>query len=58
MGIYRQNILKMRNIRLKSIKKIAAIIEEEDYSELLDELIDRFGDIPKEVKKLNGHFLY
>ncbi len=50
MGIYRQNILKMRNIRLKSIKKIAAIIEEEDYSELLDELIDRFGDIPKEVK--------
>ena len=38
--------------KIEIYKKIAAIIEEEDYSELLDELIDRFGDISKEVKNL------
>lgn len=38
--------------KIEIYKKIAAIVDEEDYDELLDELIDRFGDIPKEVKNL------
>jgi transcription-repair coupling factor (superfamily II helicase) len=33
-------------------KKIAAIKNIEDYRELVDELIDRFGDISKEVENL------
>ncbi|SHD78402.1 transcription-repair coupling factor [Schnuerera ultunensis] len=38
--------------KIEIYKKIAAIVDEEDYNELLDELIDRFGDIPKEVNNL------
>ncbi|WP_236913763.1 transcription-repair coupling factor [Clostridium sp. Cult2] len=38
--------------KIEIYKKIAVIKNEEDYSELIDELIDRFGDIPKEVKNL------
>src|SRR5690606_29833249 len=33
-------------------KKIAVIENLEDYRELIDELIDRFGDLPIEVKNL------
>lgn len=33
-------------------KKIAAIESNEDYMELVDELIDRFGDIPRVVNNL------
>ncbi|MCQ2075313.1 MAG: hypothetical protein MJY77_09085, partial [Bacteroidaceae bacterium] len=33
-------------------KRIAAIDGEESYSEMEDELIDRFGDIPKAAKNL------
>lgn len=38
--------------KIEVYKKIAAVESGEDYSELLDELIDRFGDIPLEVKNL------
>lgn len=40
------------NIRLEIYKKISVIESEEDYSDLIDELIDRFSDIPKEVTNL------
>ncbi len=38
--------------KIEIYKKIAAINNIEDYRELIDELIDRFGDIPKEVENL------
>ena len=38
--------------KIEIYKKIAAIESSSDYSELVDELIDRFGDIPKQVKNL------
>lgn len=38
--------------KIEVYKKIASIENKDDYGELLDELIDRFGDIPNEVKNL------
>ncbi len=38
--------------KIEIYKKIAAIDSIEDYNELMDELIDRFGDIPIEVENL------
>ncbi|WBW49504.1 transcription-repair coupling factor [Peptoniphilus equinus] len=38
--------------RLEVYKKIAAILGEEDYSDLIDELIDRYGDPPESVSNL------
>ena len=38
--------------KIEIYKKIAAIESYEDYSELVDELIDRFGNIPLEVENL------
>ena len=38
--------------KIEVYKKIAAIKDIDDYRELVDELIDRFGDIPKEVENL------
>ncbi len=38
--------------RLEIYKKIAVISSDEDYSDLIDELIDRFGEIPKSVSNL------
>ncbi|MDR7870949.1 MAG: transcription-repair coupling factor [Tissierellaceae bacterium] len=38
--------------KIEVYKKIAAIESNLDYSELIDELIDRFGDIPLEVRNL------
>ena len=38
--------------KIEVYKKIAAIESYLDYSELIDELIDRFGDIPSEVENL------
>lgn len=38
--------------KIEVYKKISQIANEDDYRELIDELIDRFGDIPKEVENL------
>jgi len=38
--------------KIEIYKKIAAIDNLENYGELVDELIDRYGDIPKEVENL------
>src|SRR5690606_1393808 len=38
--------------KIEVYKKIASLENMEEYSELVDELIDRFGDIPKEVENL------
>ena len=39
-------------LKLQMYKKIAEIKDEEEEAELLDELMDRFGDIPKETMNL------
>lgn len=38
--------------RLEIYKKIATIESEDEYSDLIDELIDRYSDVPKEVSNL------
>jgi transcription-repair coupling factor (superfamily II helicase) len=39
-------------LKLQMYKKIAAIRDEEDKTEIIDELIDRFGEPPAEVENL------
>lgn len=39
-------------LKLQMYKKIAAIRDEEDHAEVIDELIDRFGELPQEVENL------
>ena len=38
--------------KIEVYKKIAAVESYDEYSELLDELIDRFGDVPLETRNL------
>ncbi len=38
--------------KIEVYKKISSLESESDFSELLDELIDRFGDLPREVENL------
>lgn len=38
--------------KLAMYKRIAGIVSEEDEAELTDELIDRFGDLPRETENL------
>lgn len=38
--------------KIEVYKKIAALEDMDDYRELLDELIDRYGDIPKQVANI------
>ena len=46
------NYISNINQRIEVYKKIAAVKNEEDASDVIDELIDRFGDVPKAVKGL------
>ena len=39
-------------LRLQMYKKIAVIAGDEDEAEVIDELVDRFGDIPKDTMNL------
>ncbi len=38
--------------KLDAYKRISSITGEEDYSDIQDELIDRFGELPKELENL------
>lgn len=38
--------------KIEVYKKISAVVSIDDYWELIDEVIDRFGDLPKEVENL------
>jgi transcription-repair coupling factor (superfamily II helicase) len=42
----------IENQKIDMYKKIASITSEEDIAEIEDELIDRYGNIPKYVKNL------
>ncbi|MBQ6258105.1 MAG: DEAD/DEAH box helicase, partial [Lachnospiraceae bacterium] len=46
------NYIKDSGQKLEAYKRIAGIRSEDDKSEVVDELIDRFGDIPGEVMML------
>lgn len=47
-----ENYIASHGQRIEIYKKIAAVEDEEDVSEVTDELIDRFGDIPRAVENL------
>ncbi|MBQ6000398.1 MAG: transcription-repair coupling factor [Clostridia bacterium] len=44
--------IESSELRIDIYKKIAAIKNEEDLSDLYDELCDRFGDVPKQLENL------
>ncbi|MBR6223298.1 MAG: transcription-repair coupling factor [Lachnospiraceae bacterium] len=44
--------VKNEFVKLSLYKRIALISSEEDYEEMCDELIDRFGDMPRETTTL------
>lgn len=47
-----ENYIRSNNIRIDTYKRIAGIENEDDASEITDEIIDRFGDMPKSVANL------
>ncbi len=47
-----ESYIKNHNQRIDIYKKIAAVETEDDKFEIEDELIDRFGDIPKPVQNI------
>ena len=46
------NYIEARELRIDIYKRVASIRGEEDMSDLLDELYDRFGDVPVSVVSL------
>lgn len=51
-GYITEKYIEDQEQKIEIYKKIAAIRDQDDYGELIDELIDRFGDVPKEVQNL------
>jgi transcription-repair coupling factor (superfamily II helicase) len=47
-----ENYIAEETLRLQMYKKIASIVSKDDESEIIDELLDRFGEIPKEAHDL------
>ena len=47
-----ERYIKSNNVRIDTYKRIAAIENEDDASEVTDELIDRFGDLPSSAVNL------
>ena len=41
--------IKNHTMRLDIYKKIASVVDEQDYSDVLDEIVDRFGEPPQSV---------
>ena len=52
MHIYRRHIFQTNSKKLDIYKRIAGVETEEDGDEMLEELIDRFGEPPKSVISL------
>ena len=46
------DFIEDEEVKIEVYKKISVIENLDEYSELLDELIDRFGDIPVEIENL------
>lgn len=46
------NYIEDSNEKIDMYKKVASIRDEEDYDEIVEELIDRFGDVPKTVQNI------
>lgn len=44
--------IKNEKLRLEMYKKISSIASEDEYFDVLDELVDRFGELPKSVQTL------
>ena len=44
--------IENETLKLQMYKKIATVRSEEDETEMIDELIDRFGDVPRETQNL------
>lgn len=51
-GYIRSKYIENEEQKIEVYKKISSISSIDDYRELVDELIDRFGDIPREVENL------
>src|SRR5699024_10389483 len=51
-GFIPKNYIVEEEQKIEIYKKISAIENMKDYEEMIDELIDRFGDVPKEVDNL------
>ena len=51
-AILSEHYIENEMLRLQMYKKIAVIASDEDESEIIDELLDRFGDIPKATMNL------
>jgi len=47
-----EDYIESSEVRIDIYKKIAAMENNEDYSDLIDELTDRFGDVPQPVINL------
>ena len=51
-GYIKSNYIEDEEQKIEIYKKISSISDIEEYRELVDELIDRFGDVPREVENL------
>ncbi len=51
-GYIKSSYIESEEQKIEVYKKISSISDIEEYRELVDELIDRFGDIPREVENL------
>jgi transcription-repair coupling factor (superfamily II helicase) len=51
-AIISKNYIDNEVLRLQMYKKIAMVADDDDEMEIIDELLDRFGDIPKDTMNL------
>jgi len=47
-----ERYIKSDTVRIDTYKRIASVVDEDDASAIVDELIDRFGDLPKPAYNL------
>ena len=56
MHLFPESYIKNEYQKLDIYKRIAAITTEEEMDDMTEELIDRFGDIPKK-KRFSSFFI-